>query len=182
MKRYTALLLTAVSMAGLAWASVLTIRMAMAPASVLSVPGPKSIPAKDGEDALQRLRGLNQVLGQIDRLQQLPEQFIAGPIALAPLAATSNPALQLAQQKQVKKEPSAVIERPVISLVYLSSDMQRAVINGNLYANGDLLPDGGRLADIGMSQVVIDVGGRRQVLQVPRNQVMGSIFKPAKVQ
>ena len=58
--------------------------------------------------------------------------------------------------------------------------MQRAAINGNLYATGDLLPDGSRLMDIGMDQVVINTGGRRKVLQVPRNQVMGSTTKPVK--
>lgn len=185
MKRYTALLLTIVSLAGLTWAGMLTIRTALAPAPYLSVPRPASMRTKDGDEALQRMRVLDQVLGQIDRMKPLPTLAATGPIAqpaVLPLNATANSTTQIAQQKSAKPAPLAEIEASAISLVYLSTDMQRAVINGNLYANGDLLPDGGRLLDIGMNQVVIEVGGRRKVLQVPRTPLMGSTVRPVKVQ
>lgn len=170
MKKYTALLLMIASLAGLVWASVLSIRMALAPAPALLAPESKNIPAIDGEEALQRLDRLDLVLGQIDRLKQFPPQVAAGPLA-QPAALPVSTTAQNALQEN---------EAPVISLVYLSPDMQRAVINGNLYATGDLLPDGSRLADISMDQITTDIGGRRKVWQVPRNQVMGSTAKPVK--
>ncbi len=183
MKKYTALLLAIASLVGLTWASVLTIRLALAPSPARSVPDPKILSAKDSDEALQRLRRLDLVLGQIEWLKQIRLQNSAGPIAqlaALPLNSQSNPAARIVAQTAAKKETASAAEAPIISLVYLSSDMQRAVINGNLYATGDLLPDGGRLAEIGMSQVVIDVRGKRRVLQVPRGQAMGSISKPVK--
>lgn len=183
MKKYSALLMMMVGLAGLVWASMLGLRMAFAAAPALSVASPKSVAAKDGDEALQRLRGLDQVLAQIDRLKQPAPQGTPGPLAQAaalPPSQSAGAQDLIAQQKMAKKESKPVREAPLVSLVYLSSDMQKAVIDGHLYAAGDRLPDGARLMDISMEQVVLDLNGRRQVLPLARSQVIGSTVKPLK--
>lgn len=185
MKKYAALLLTVVSVAGLAWAGVLTLRMALRPAPMLVASGPTSLHAKDGEDALQRLRRIDQVLTKIEDLKPLVSQMAAGPLAqLAPLPLPLPlpPPLALAGKPAVptgQAGSAAAIETPVISMVYLSTDMQRAVINGKLYASGDSMFGGGRVVSISLNEVVIDYKGKRKVLPVPRSQVSASTSRPA---
>jgi hypothetical protein len=180
MKKYAALLLMLASLAGLAWASLLTVRMALKPTPALSSAAPASLHLKEGEDALQRLRRIDQVLNKIDALKPLASQMATGPLAQpapTPVAAAVNPATQAG-----KPAPAAAKAAPVISMVYLSTNMQRAVINGKLYASGDSMPDGGRLVTISLNEVVIDYKGRRKVLQVPRSQVSGSTARPVDEQ
>jgi hypothetical protein len=179
MKRYTALLLLIAGLAGLAWASILTIRMISSRPPALAVASTNRAPATDGEKSLQRLHGLSQLLAQIDHLKQLPPQVAALPLAL-PINAPVDSSAQIGNQNLIKKSIKAMPKTPVISMVYLSSDMERAVINGQLYKTGDQLPGGGRLVDISMKQVVINVRGRRQVVQVPSSQVLGSTVKQLK--
>lgn len=173
MKKYMTLLLSILSLAGLLWASAISIRMLSMPSPAMPLAQAASMP-RDRDAALQRLRGLDQVLLQIDRLALLAPQTgaFAGPLAQAP-ESLQHPALQPGLQKSAAR-PGAASPLPVFSMIYLSSDMERVVVNGNLYEVGDLLPGGARLVDIGMHQVVIDVGHRRQVVQLPKNQILGS--------
>lgn len=180
MKKYAALLLMVASLAGLAWASMLTVRLALKPAPAFSASAPSSLHGKESEEALQRLRRIDQVLTKIDALKPLASQIATGPLAQPlPLAAgvnsTTTQGAQLAGKAGAVSTPKV---DPVISMVYLSTDMQRAVINGKLYASGDRMPDGGRVLAISLNEVVIGVKGRRKVLQVPRSQVSGSTASP----
>lgn len=173
MKKYMTLLLTVLSFAGLAWAGMLAMRIALAPAVPVSLAQAVNLPAQDRAAALHHLHRLDAVLQQIDRLGLLAPQAAVGPIAQVPASAP------LAQgglpRATLKSRPAMAL--PVFSMVYLSSDMQRVVVNGSLYEVGDLLPGGGRLAEIGMNQVVIKFGHRRQVVILPKNQVLGSTRK-----
>ena len=181
MKKYAALLLMVASLAGLAWAGVLALRMALAPAPALSAPRVASLPTKDGEDAQQQLRRINLVLSRIESLKrQLPLMAMAplAQAAPAPLAALDKTTGPGAKQASARMGTAAAPPAPVISMVYLSSDMRRAVIDGKLYAIGDALPGGGNLMVISLNEVVIDVKGRRTVVQVPRSRVSGSTVKP----
>ena len=181
MKKYAALLLLVASVAGLGWAGMLTLRMVARPAPVLSATGPTSLHAKEGEEALQRLRRIDQILTKINELKPLSSQVAVAPLAQPaplPVAAVTPSAVQGVQQQAGKAGPMAAKPAPVISMVYLSTNMARAVINGKLYGLGDSLPDGGMLLDISLSEVVIGYKGRRKVLPVPRSQVSGSTAGP----
>lgn len=181
MKKYAALLLMVASLAGLAWAGVLALRMAVGLAPALSVPRVASAPNKDGDDAQQQLRRVNQALSRIERFKrQLPLMAVAplAQAAPAPLAALDKTPGPGAKQALARTGAAVAPPAPVISMVYLSSDMRRAVIDGKLYAIGDALPGGGSLMAISLNEVVIDVKGRRTAVQVPRSRVSGSTVKP----
>lgn len=183
MKKYAALLLMVASLAALGWASVLAVRLALKPAPAWSASSAPSLHGKEGEEALQRLRRIDRVLTQIDALKPLASQMATGPLAQPaplPIASLAKPAVQGGAPLAGKTPAVLAMEAPVISMVYLSTDMQRAVINGKLYANGESMPDGGRLVMISLNEVVIDYKGRRKVLSVPRSQVSGSTARPVE--
>jgi hypothetical protein len=57
--------------------------------------------------------------------------------------------------------------------------MQRAVINGQLYARGDVMPGGGRLTSISLNEVVIESEkGQRTVVKAPQSQMAGATPTP----
>lgn len=183
MKKYSALLLMIASLVGLAWAGVLALRVILTPAPNLLSASAPIVSTKDSDTALQRLRRIDQVLGQID---QLPKPVVGGhvgPVVQAPalaIAPANQSALLGKGQVLTPKQAAMITERPVVSLVYLSTDMRRAVIDGHLYSTGDLVPGGGHLIEIGLNQLVIDVKGRRRVVKVPLGQVLGSTVAVAK--
>ena len=185
MKKYAALLMMIAIVAGLTWAVMLTLRMGLRPATASSAVGPAILHAKEGEEALQRLRRIDQVLTKIDDLRPLVGQVAVAPLAQpAPVALASlNPTpAQSAQGTQQAGKPGsaaapAVLPAPVISMVYVSTNMQRAVINGKLYGSGDLMLDGARVKTISLNEVVIDYKGKLKVLKVPRSQVSASTLK-----
>lgn len=177
MKKYSALLLIIASLVGLAWAGVLALRVILTPSPTLSSTSAPTVSTKDSDTAMQRLRRIDQVLGQIDQLPKLVMENHVGPFAQAPalaLAPTNQWAILGKRPALTAKQPAMITERPVVSLVYLSTDMRRAVIDGHLYSTGDLVPGGGHLIEIGLNQLVIDVKGRHRVLKVPLGQVVGS--------
>lgn len=186
MKKYAALLMTVAIAAGLTWAAMLTLRLGLRPLTASSALTPATPHAKEGDEALQRLRKIDQVLTKIDDLRPLVAQVAVSPLAqpvpapLVPLAAPPAAATQgtSGAQPQAGMAAAAPVAAPVISMVYLSTDMQRAVINGKLYGNGDLMLDGGRVKSISLTEVVIDYKGKPKVLKVPRSQVSASTFKP----
>lgn len=184
MKKYAALLMMVVIVAGLTWATMLTLHMGLRPSILSPASGPASLHVKEGEEALQRLRRIDQVLTKIDDLRPLVGQTAVAPLAqpTSVALATLNPTAEQGSQHSAGKSGStaapAVPVAPEISMVYLSTNMQRAVINGKLYGNGDLILDGGRVKTISLNEVVIDYKGEQKVLKVPRSQVSGSTFKP----
>ena len=187
MKKYAALLMVGAIVAGLTWATMLTLRMGLRPANLSPAQVPANLHGKEGEEALQRLRRIDQVLTKIDDLRPLVGQTAVAPLAqptpvsLATLNPTAAQGVQ-GSQRQAEKSGSAaaptVPVAPDISMVYLSTNMQRAVINGKLYGSGDLMLDGGRVKTISLNEVVIDYKGKQKVLKVPHSQVSGSTFKP----
>lgn len=181
MKKYAALLLMVASLAGIGWAGVLALRLALAPASALIAPRVASLPTKDGEDAQQQLRRINQVLSRVESIKrQLPLMAIAPLAQAAPVSlASMDKTTELGAKKASARIATAAAAppAPVISMVYVSSDMRRAVIDGKIYAIGDVLPGGGSLMAVSLNEVVIDVKGRRTVVQVPRSRVSGSTLK-----
>ena len=184
MKKYASLLMVVAIVAGLTWATMLTLRMGLRPANLSPAQVPANLHGKEGEEALQRLRRIDQVLTKIDDLRPLVGQTAAAPLAQpTPVSlATLNPTAAQGSQRQVEKSGSAAAPTipvaPDISMVYLSTNMQRAVINGKLYGSGDLMLDGGRVKTISLNEVVIDYKGKQKVLKMPHSQVSGSTFKP----
>lgn len=168
MKKYTAFLLLVASLAGLGWLSVLATRMALAPKSPALMARTDNPSTKAGDEALRHVQSLDQALTQIDRLKPLlPSVSRKGPLAQlsAPVSAP------LSRQATVKVVVRPV---PVISLVYVSSALHKAVINGKLYSVGDSLPNGNLVQEISLKQVVLKAGRHQRVLQVPQGDVVGS--------
>lgn len=183
MKKYAALLMVVAIVAGLTWAALLTLRMGLRPVIVPLPSVPINLHAKEGEEALQRLRRIDQVLTKINDLRPMVAQTAVAPLAQqAPVAQAALPPLGVqslsAAQQQVGKSVVGVARvappTPVISMVYMSSNLERAVINGKLYGSGDLMLDGGRIKTISLNEVVIDYKGKSKTLKVPRSQVSAS--------
>ena len=73
------------------------------------------------------------------------------------------------QQKLEQSKVAASLKQPVpahqISMIYLSSTMQRAIVDGHYIGPGDSLPDGTKVVAIRRGQVVLWRKGRREVVQ-----------------
>lgn len=161
MMKYAAAILTALALVGTGWAIVVATRPipAIAPASDVSPELNQQL--KSSEAELLHLRGLAGTLDQINRLTLTARQ---------PTAVLALHDSQTRTSATGKVTPPA---KPDISLVYVSPDLQKVVINGKLLGAGDRLPGGGRLISITQERVVFDRQGRRAVLQLPKPHVLG---------
>jgi hypothetical protein len=63
--------------------------------------------------------------------------------------------------------PVPPLNNPRLSFIFLSPYFRRAVIDGHLAREGDLLPGGARLVAIRDGSVVIRRGGKRQRIDIP---------------
>lgn len=170
MTKFAAALLTMLAIAGVIWVAVVYTRSVTRPALALSPPVAANPQAKAADDAMRRLRVLDQTLTEIDGLR-----FAQTTIAVAPLAA--SPKVSVAAAPGTTQKVAAA--SPVISLLYLSPSMQRVVIDGTILGVGDTLPGGGRVVDIGPDEVVLSRGNGVETLKVPKARVVGSVASPA---
>ncbi len=181
MRKYAALMLSLAGMAALVWAGMLTMRSAMAPiARPMLATAPVAPPFADGNLELAQLRRADQLLANLEAMGPASMALRGGPLAQAAAAAPTLLPLQSGARK-ASGPVSASVDKapPTISMIYLSSDMQRAVINGQIYARGDALPGGGRLTSISLKEVVIESkSGQRTILKAPQSQVAGNTPTP----
>lgn len=130
-------------------------------------------PAAAGE-AIARLRELEHGLEQINHLATEGVSGTIAPLAIgveAPLlkASTSDPSGgNLAVPRPVQ---------PTVSLIYLSSDMRRAVVDGDVVGVGDSLANGARVLSIEADRVIVDKKGRRTTLPVPQPRIVGGVLR-----
>jgi len=72
-------------------------------------------------------------------------------------------------RKHARDKVAATLRKPApvhrVNMIYLSSTMRRAVIDGHYLGPGDALPDGTRVVAIQKGQVVLRQKGRREVVK-----------------
>lgn len=68
-----------------------------------------------------------------------------------------------------KSKVAAKLEQPApahqVNMIYLSSSMQRAIVDGHYLGPGDALPDGTKVVAIQKGQVVLRQKGHREVVK-----------------
>ena len=161
MMKYAAAILTVLALAGTCWAVVAVMRPIQA-----------SVQDSDTLSSLnQRLKSvdrevhhLNELEGTLDQVNRLSNSRQSSPVVLALYASQSQIAVASKSTQPIK---------PDISLVYVSPNLQKVVINGRLYGTGDRLPNGGRLIAISQERIVIVRHGHRKVLPIPKTHVLG---------
>lgn len=122
--------------------------------------------------AMTRLRDLENTLGQLNRLAS----SAALPGAPLALGVEPPPAPVAAAPSMARTTPQAEAE-PAVSLIYLSQDMRRAVINGDMVGVGDELSNGMRVVSIDAERVVIERRGRRTTLQALPTRPVGGVTR-----
>jgi hypothetical protein len=165
--KYAAAILMALALAGTGWAIVAATRPMPggAPAADASPELNQQLKSCDGE--LLHLRGLEKTLGQVNRLTGSTQP----PPAMLALYA-GQPQTSAADKQDQSAKPKQAVKHNV-SLVYISSDLQKVVIDGKLLGAGDMLPGVGRLIEITQEQVVVEQRGHRRVLKLPKPHVLG---------
>ncbi len=161
MMKYAAAILTTLALAATGWAIVAATRPMpfIVPSSGASPELNQQLQSSEVE--IRHLKGLDNTLDQVDRLT------VSTQAPAAMLALYSGPHKTSAVEGQ---NPPA---RTVVSLVYISPDLQKVVIDGMLLGIGDMLPDGGTLTSITQEQIVIKRGNQRTVLRLPEPHVLG---------
>lgn len=169
MMKYAAAILTVLALAGTAWAVVAATRPVPGgvPAPGAAAELNQQLKVCDGE--VLHLRGLDKTIDKVDRLT------IASQPQAAMLAVydSKTQASALARSKSGHQA-----DKPVISLVYVSPDLQKVVINGSLLGVGDKMPGGGRLVAIAQDRIKYVLKGKSQALLVPEPHVLGMAAAP----
>lgn len=167
MMKFAAAILTVLALLGTGWVIVAVSRPMPAMPPTAGVSPELSQQLKTGEAELQHLRALDKTLDQINRLA------LAARPAAAVLALHDSKAQDAALGKG-----SAQPADPVISLVYVSTDLKKVVIDGKLLGAGDQLPGGGRLISITQERIEYERKGRRATMRLPKPDVLGSAPNP----
>ncbi len=172
MMKYLAVLLNLTALLVLGAVTMLVARPQSQPQTRPMVTESAAPPADNAaSSAITRLRELENTLGQLNRLASsaaLPGAPLAlgvepppAPVAAAPSVARTAP------------QPEA---EPAVSLIYLSQDMRRAVINGDMVGVGDRLSNGMRVVSIDAERVVVESRGRRTSLQALPTRPVGGVM------
>ncbi|MBR7800851.1 hypothetical protein [Undibacterium fentianense] len=178
MKKYTALALTLISVLGLIWVGVVLTKMQFGG----SVYRPEAISnqqlVKEGDTAKKNLQSLSSMLVLLDQMKTNPSIAFA-PVAQGPELKAGKPSY-VSNPAAVAAAAAAAAKKaiPAISMIYVSSDMQKVVINGRAYEVGDVLPNGGKILEINLDQVAYEQGKRRLIMKAPQSQVLGTTVKP----
>ena len=161
MRRHLPTLLTVLALGGLLW-SFITIAT---PARVF-LPDEKSSRVLDQQlkttaNEIARVSRLANVLAAIDRL----------PGTGAPTDIVAERHDKALTPGGKRDEDGTPLD---ISLVYLSSTIQKVAIDGQLYGPGDLLPDGIRVISISPARLVLSGKDGRQILKFARANALGT--------
>lgn len=169
MMKYAAAILTALALVGTGWAIV-----------AISRPLPVAAPVSDTSPELGKLlESSNDEARHLSRLDKTLDQI--NRLTLAAQAPAAMLALHDSQAKISAKDGQNQPAKPDISLVYVSSDLQKVVINGKLLGAGDVLPGGGRLISITQERIVFERRGRRASMRLPTPNVFGVDSNSSKV-
>lgn len=173
MTKYLAAVLSMVALAVLAVVLVAAVRPAPAARQPIA-PAAPDLSAATGQ-TLEKLKRLEAALATIKRLGS-GGVTVAAPLALGVEApATTSAAAAGRQSGTGSTAAPAAPAAPVVSLIYLSSEMTRAVINGQMVTVGDTLPGSARVVAIDADRVVIETKGRRRILHVDKPRVVGGL-------
>lgn len=163
MIKNSAALLTALAMAGIFWAIVVVAR---------HLPD-ASPPDSDARPVLnQKLMSTVREEGHLNALEKTLDlvnglRYSGLPKSQVLAVNTDQPGATTVAGKAVQPVKTS------ISLVYISPDMQKVVINGKMFGTGDTLPSGGRLISITDKSIVIMQHGRRKVVLLAKPQALG---------
>lgn len=176
MKKFTALFLTLISLLGLIWVAIVFVKMQTNTVSFPEVKntGPKM--EKEGQIAFAHIQSLSQMLVRIEDEEIVNVERKLGPLPEMGNSDKSNPFIK-GSSFQGGARVSSAPKLPSISMIYISSNMKRAVVDGTSYLVGEQLPDGSTIKDIEIDQLVLDIKGRTKILKAPKPQVLGTTVK-----
>ncbi|WP_334189537.1 hypothetical protein [Noviherbaspirillum sp.] len=172
MIKYLAILLNLAALLVLGAVAVLVARPQAQPRPMIAEP---AAPAADSATsaAMARLRDLEDAFGRLNRLAS------SNAFATAPLAIGVEPPPAIAASSTARAAPQPEAE-PAVSLIYLSQDMRKAVVNGDLVGVGDELSNGMRVVSIDAERVVLESRGRRTTLQALPTRPVGGVTRQRK--
>jgi hypothetical protein len=133
--------------------------------------GPKM--EKEGQIALSHIQTLSQMLSHIDQEKVANSERKAGPLPEMGSTDKTNPFFKGFSSQGGTKLVN-VPKLPNISMIYISSNMKRVVVDGTSYSVGEQLPDGSMIKDIAIDQIVLDVKGRKKIMKAPKSRVLGT--------
>lgn len=185
MKKYTALTMSILSVFGLIWVLVVATKMKLSPSQgEVGLSGDSGF-LKEGQALDQQLRSLSLSLSKLQSLDSSSGLLMSktGPLlqmgAEVPENKSANTGASGMNVYQGNADSAAAVKKkePVISMIYMSSDMKMVVINGRTLEVGGRLENGGRITEITMDAIEYDLAGKKHVLKAPGQQVLGSTVK-----
>lgn len=177
MKKYTALTMIVISLLGLIWVGIVLTKMRFANVSSPPDAIANQQIVREGQAASEQLRNLSLMLNNLDQMSSLASTQTAPLAQTAELKRDKQGFILSPEMTAAANAAAAKKAIPAISMIYISSNMQKAVISGHSYEVGDRLPNGGRIVEISLDQVVYEVGKRRQVMKAPQSQILGTTVK-----
>ena len=162
MIKNSAALLTALAIAGIFWAVVVVAR---------HMPDASSLDSDARPVLNQKLMSTVREKGHLNALEKTLDlvnglRYSGLPTSQVLAVNTDQPGATVAGKAVQPVKTS-------ISLVYISPDMQKVVINGKMFGTGDTLPSGGRLISITDKSIVIMQHGSRKVVPLAKPQALG---------
>ncbi|MFZ6818304.1 hypothetical protein [Undibacterium sp. Ji22W] len=179
MKKYAALSMIVISLLGLIWVGLVLAKIRFSNAFLRSDVIANQQIVREGQNASAQLHNLRLMLTNIEQMRNFNDAQ-TGPLAQTTelkrdkQGFAMNPAATAAAAAAVAKKAL-----PAISMIYVSSSMQKAVISGQSYEVGDHLPNGGKIVEISLDQVVYELGKRRLTMKAPKSQILGTTVKPS---
>lgn len=178
MKKFAPLFLCIISLVGLVMVSFGFLKMKFSPLPPVSSMNIDAQHSKEFADANQRILTNTQVLSRISNLGIFSLGNLTAPLAgnspelLDPKAPNAKTGAGMTGSKS-----AAVANVSPISMIYVSNNMARVVMNGNTYSVGDRLPGGANLVEINLDSITTETKGRRQKIKAPQTAVVGSTQK-----
>jgi type II secretory pathway component PulC len=178
MKKFAPLFLCVISLVGLVMVSFGFLKMKLSPMPPVSSSNIDAQYSKEFADTNQRILTNTQALSRLSNLGIFSMGNMTAPLAgnsaevLDPKAPNGKNTPGMFGSKQV-----AVPNASPISMIYVSNNMSRVVINGNTYSVGDRLPGGANLVEINLDSIITENKGRRQKIKAPQSSIVGSTQK-----
>jgi hypothetical protein len=178
MKKFAPLFLCALSLVGLVMVSFGFLKMKFSTLPTIPSTNLDSQYSREFSEAHQRILSHSKMLTQLSNFSL----FSSGNFTV-PLAGNSpdiyDPKSNFGKSTQNGSETKQAGQKKTspISMIYVSNNMSRVVMNGNSYSIGDRLPDGATLVDISIDSITTEIKGRRQQIKAPATGVVGSTQK-----
>jgi type II secretory pathway component PulC len=178
MKKFAPLFLCVISLVGLVMVSFGFLKMKFSPMPPMSSMSIDAQYNKEFADANQRISTNTQMLSRLSNLGIFSLGNLTAPLAgNSPEVIDPKAALGKFGSGLTGSKPVAASTVSPISMIYVSNNMSRVVMNGNTYSVGDRLPGGANLVEINLDSIITETKGRRQKMKAPQAAVVGSTQK-----